>query len=234
MLKSRSTRPPGGWKFTQPESGWSLPVPDGVTFSSAVDRIITHRNQNPRFNLSTDRSTVEAELDNFTCARLKHDPSWCIAGQAASFTIPPLSRRQPVGAGASAVTAASKFLSNTFVGIKTWISFFGDGKPVAKEVANKRASACLSGNDGKMCPFHVKGDIFQRFNKAAATEIMGIMGALKDLDMHSERESELGVCDLCDCPMSAKIWAPLPIIKKHMEKKTFDSLPEWCWIKAEG
>jgi hypothetical protein len=224
MLKSRSINPPGGWRFTQPETGWKLKP--GHPFKSAVASIIEHRRQNPRFKLSTDFATVEVELDNFTCALLRNDPKWCDGPPALSFPKPLPARPRPVVArGNAAVGNKPNFLANTSAGIKLWLEFFGSGKPETKEVAEKRASVCVT------CPQNVKGNILERFNAAAGREILAIFNALNDLDLHTSQDKELYVCHLCSCPLRSKVFAPLEMVKKHMVKETMDSLPDFCWIK---
>jgi hypothetical protein len=231
MLKTRDVYPPKGWRFTESKTGWKLPP--GHHFKSAVSQIIEHRRQNPRFNLPTDKETVGNELDAFTCALLKNDPAWCSVGAPVSFQRPPSERRQPVEANAS-VAVVSDFLRNANVGIKTWVDFFGEGKPVVKAMAEKRAGVCLSGDEGKMCPFHVKGSLLQRLGAAAGKEVLGLFKALHDLDMHTSRDKELEVCGRCDCPMRAKVWVPLPIIRKYISPEVIETLPSFCWIINEG
>ena len=228
MLKSRDVRPPGGWKLHQAETSWDLKP--GYCFNDAVSAIIKHRNDNPRFNLSTDREVVAVELDNYTCALLKNNSQWCVAGSALSFP-KPLPSKQRAGEGKGAVAGGSSFLKNASVGIKVWIDFFGDGKPVEKAIAEKRAATCLAGDDGKMCPYHEEGSLMQRLTAAAGKELLAIKNALNDLDMHSSRDRELKNCTKCDCPLVAKIWVPMPIIKKHMSPETVESLPSFCWIR---
>lgn len=222
MLKTRDVYPPKGWRFTESKTGWKLPP--GHHFKSAVSQIIEHRRQNPRFNLPTDKETVGNELDAFTCALLKNDPAWCSDGDPVSFQRPPLERRQPVGGNASAA-GATKFFANTGAGIKLWIQFFGDGRPVEKEVAEKRASVCVT------CPQNVKGSILERFNAAAGKEILAIFNALNDLDLNTSQDKDLYVCHLCSCPLRSKVFAPIDMVKKHMVKETMDSLPDYCWIR---
>ena len=231
MLISHDRHPPGGWKFRQPEMDWELSP--GHSFKDAVSAIIAKRSANPRFNLTTDRGAVANELDAYTCALLKHNPAFCVSGDPPSFRQPLPAKRQPAVGKGGAAGGKTSFLQNANVGIKVWVDFFGDGRPVEKEVAEKRAATCLSGDDGKMCPYHEDGNLLQRLTAAAGKELLAIKNALHDLDMHSSRDRELKNCTKCDCPMVAKIWVPLPIIKKHMSGDTVESLTPFCWIRNE-
>jgi len=244
MLKSRTTWPPGGFRFRDAKTG--LVLTGVLDFKSSVYKIIEARKANPRFGLSTDYDAVANELDAYCCRNLRipNDPNYCTQdGGGANFrkglpgsALPAVPARQ-----AGNVAAASKFVRNAKVGIKTYLEWFGDGKPESIEVAEARAAVCLKnrglkkpdGTDIPGCPFNQKGGLLERFTKAAATEIMGIMGVLKDLNLHTSREAELHVCELCDCPMAAKQFAPIGIIRKHMRNETMESLPDYCWIKAE-
>jgi hypothetical protein len=32
------------------------------------------------------------------------------------------------------------------------------------------------------------------------------------------------------CPLKLKVWAPLPLIKKHLSQEVKNDLPAHCWI----
>lgn len=225
MLKSRSKYPPGGWRFREPAMNWILP--SGLGFKQAVEAITNKRKQNPRFKLPTDSVTVEAELDSFTCALLKNDPYYCDGPEATSFPKPLPVKQQPVGGRESAVGGGISFLQNVNVGIKVWRDWFGSGKPAEKSLAEKRAAVCSK------CEFNVKGNFFERFSAAAGKELLAILNTLNDLDLHTSLDSELNVCEICDCALRAKVWCPLDVFAPHMSKETLDALPSWCWIVGE-
>lgn len=223
MLISRRTFPPGGYQYFQPQTGWS--ARPGATFDEVVRELIHHRMANPRFNLSTDFDTVANELDEFTCIRLAFNPNYCTHGNAPPFlSVPP---PQPQSAGHQSENAAAgvkKYARNTAAGIGLYLEWFGTGKPVNKEEAEKRAALCVQ------CPKHVKGNFMQRFNQLAATEIMTVFGILNDLELHTSKDSQLALCDPCDCPVKAKVWSPLDIILKHLRPEAKAGLWEKCWM----
>lgn len=231
MLKSRSTWPPGGWKFTQPETGWSLPP--GLGFMQSVDTIIAHRSRNPRFSLSLDRSVVADELDAYTCALLKNDPNWCSETQPRSFIQTPPMPRRVAGEKQQApirksVAGVSKFINNAGAGIKVWIDWFGNGKLVDKNVADQRALICLK------CPENQKGDLMERFGAAVGMEILEIFTSLNALNTHTGFDDRLHICNICSCPLKAKVWCPLPVAKKYMDDEMMKKLPDFCWLRAEA
>lgn len=225
MLKSRTMWPPGGWQYFEPATGWKAPV--GLTFQQVVARIIQHRLANKQHRLSTDPDVVAQQLDDFTCARLNDNPSWCAnLTVPPSFTVPLPSRSLRAGAGD--VAGGARFLKNAGAGIKIWIDWFGEGKPVDKTLAENRAGICAT------CPQNdQKKGVFAWFTGKAVAEIKAIFSALNDLNMHTSQDDKLKVCKACDCPLKAKVWAPLHIVKKHITVEASSRLDERCWILHE-
>ena len=202
-------------------------MPTGYTFQDAVSAIIKHRNDNPRFNLTTDPVAVAEELDNYNCAVLKNNPAWCEGVSPMSFRRPSPVRRLPVGGNIGAAGGRTSFFQNVNVGIKVWRDWFGDGKPVEKALAEKRAAVCVK------CDRNIKGNILERFSAAAGKEILAVFNSLHDLDLHTSLDKELNVCSVCDCALKAKVWCPVDVFAPHMKKETIDALPSWCWISGE-
>lgn len=215
--------PPGGWKYLEAATGWR--APEGLTFDQTVQAIIQHRMANRQYRLATDPELVAQQLDDYTCARLKNSPSWCSTDTPESFTVPLPKRSQHVEAGG--VAGGVRHLANTGAGIKLWIDWFGEGKPVDKTTAEKRAKICSE------CPKNAKMDIWQWFTGVAAKELKAIFSVLHDLDLRTSRDETLRVCKACDCPLKAKVWAPIHIIKKHLSQETQAKLVENCWIRNE-
>src|SRR5512139_2803045 len=139
MLKSRRKHPPGGWKFTQPQTGW-MSTP-GLDFETVVESIIKHRLANPRFDLATDFQVVANELDAYTCARLNNNPSYCVAGDASKKAQSP-SVVARLRSGAESVAGAGR---NVVVGIGVLLDWLGSGgAAVAPALAESRAAICAT------------------------------------------------------------------------------------------
>lgn len=66
-LLTRHKRPPGGWYFTEEETGWTASASNGARL---VDLIIDHRKAN-NIGKPKDTATVWEELEAFTCNRLR-------------------------------------------------------------------------------------------------------------------------------------------------------------------
>lgn len=220
MLKSRNHFPPGGFIFRQPQTGWE--APRHLSFDATVKEIIRHRINNPQHKLPVDRATVEAELENFTIARLKARPGWEAYLTDGEPTVPkslPLRDR-----AARVVAGAKKYVTNTVAGASLWAKFFGDGEPVSKDVAERRAAICIA------CPYHLRGNFAQRFNSVVGRELQAIFGKLKEVNMTTAYDESLTVCDICDCPMRAKVWIPIDRIESDLKEETKAKLPKHCWI----
>jgi len=91
-------------------------------------------------------------------------------------------------------------------------------KMVSQEEANKRAAIC------KLCPHNVFPDKGP-FVKWADHIAEASTGGRKALDHNS-----LGNCELCTCPLRAKVWAIEPFGNSVEVDK---SLPHFCWQKGK-
>ena len=208
-----------------------------TTLDASVEALRKVREDNHgRFpELSLDPEAIKSEIINFICIKLGNDPEWCIGPPVGS--IPKafrLSLLRPAAsvnvAGVSKPMSAPKpgFISNATAGIGLYLEWFGEGRPVDQLTAESRAATCIG------CPKHVKGNILQRFNDFAAKEIMAVFGILNDFNLKTSRDDQLAICDACDCPMKAKVWSPIEIIKKHIRPEAEAALWDQCWIRKEA
>jgi hypothetical protein len=225
VLRSRHSFPPNGFTFYQAETGWEAPA--WQSFDVVVQNIIQHRKANPRFNLSTDPNIVAQELDAYNTERLKRMPGgneYLLhdGGAPPNFPIPRRQSQSPGGRVAAALVKAR----NALAGIGLWMDWFGDS-PVASSTATQRASVCVR------CPQNIRGDVFQKFNAKSGEELLKIFTSLKDQELSTPYDEQLGVCAVCDCPMKAKVWAPIEIITKHLRPEVRPGLWGECWIISE-
>lgn len=227
QMKSRNAHPPGGWMFYQAETGWS--APEWLSFDATVANVIAHRQANAgRFpQLSTDFFTVQAEVDAYNAERMKTIPggmSFVQEGDSSppGFPMPHL-RRQQVGRNVAGVV---EHVKNAVAGIGLWMEFFGED-PVQASLAESRASVCLA------CPLNIQGDVFQKFDAATGKGLLEIFAAMKRQNMQTTFDSRLGVCGACDCPLKAKVWAPIDLIAKHLRPEAKEKLWAECWMRKE-
>jgi hypothetical protein len=206
MLKSRQSFPPGGFIFIQPQTGWQSP--SGATFRQTVEEIIKHRRANPRFALETDYSSVERELDAYTCARLhgiRGEEKYVQPdNESKKAMAPQLSNRQgPVAAVAG-------------------------GEPVAHALAAQRAAVCVA------CPKNRASVSWMEWAKdKVAARIKDQLEVKAEMRLTTPYDNKLGTCSACLCVLELKCWTPVDVIRRHMSKQTESDLAPQCWVRTE-
>lgn len=212
------TIPPGGWQFTQPQTGYRLPTPISSTFDQSCSLILKHRLANPaitrQHNLSTDLDVIGHELMTFTKRRLK------ITDDASPKPVAPASIAQRVGAVAAVVRSIG-------VGAGNLLAWSDNGKVVPREVAEARAAVCVT------CPRNGKGDWRKIFTGPAVSIIQNQLATKNSMQLATSKDEQLKVCEACWCPLSLKVWAPLEYALRKMSQDTKDRLVENCWMKTE-
>ena len=110
------------------------------------------------------------------------------------------------------------------VGIDTLIEWFGRAcATVDNDVAEKRAETCAPCPNNKMVGWQLT---FGRY----AQVIMGIRAWLRHKGKITKLDGQLGVCDVCSCPMRVKVWVPIDVIRNNMDADTVKKLHPKCWI----
>lgn len=233
-LKSRMNCPPNGFLHTERSTGWKswVAVPHSQwSFETCVQAVIQHRLANPdntkKLGLATDINSVREEVDQENALRTLAIQGGEIYVQTDAGLSPKI---QALRSGQeNAAGGLRKYAENTIAGAQIWAEWFGEGgSPVPIEKAEARASVCVG------CPKHVPGDFKQRWNDLMAKEIMTVLSMMKDLNLHTKYDQELKICDACDCPMKAKIWAPIHLIRKHLSDTVRSTLWDNCWIPKEN
>lgn len=221
MLKSRNIFPPGGFKFHQAQTGWD--APGGIGFNATVAAIIQHRKANPRFNLPTDRVTVETELESVTEARIRSMPgasTYLVDGVVGEIPkpLPPRPRAVAPAAGA-----------NVKAGIGLLVEWIGeDLKPVSIEMATRRASVCAG------CPLNQKPSLVQRAYGAVADGLHKLMEAKAEMKLRTPHDAALHTCSACDCKLDLKVFVPIKHVMAHTSDTVRGKLYDGCWILAES
>lgn len=199
----------------------------GLTFSEVAIRILRHRRSNPRYanEWSTDLETIERELDEYNCLRLKNDKNYC-TGAPPNFQkesgSPNPSFHQSRGAKVAADAA------ELAVGAMTIADWLGSGgNPVSRELAESRAAICVG------CKFNSKGDWKRFFTIGTSRAITSLMSLAKGRKIETSHDGELKVCEICSCPMRLKCHVPIEHIKSELPDETLKAFPEWCWQKKE-
>ena len=228
-MLSRNKFPPHGWQVLIPEAGMKKPFEGSFTEASRFLHAFVTRNPAlaHRLHLPMTIQGCEDWVDTYTAQRcLKH--GWVnmvnltsVPGGHALAEAQKKTAWESVAAGTSRVGAAAA----------AYAEMFGGTGPVPKPLAEQRAAVCEN------CPKNDKATgLLAHFTQTAAQEVMGILGALKDLDLRTSNANRLGTCKVCHCPMAAKVFAPLAVILKHMPAEDqADLQPEnpRCWILTE-
>lgn len=127
--------------------------------------------------------------------------------------------------------------------VKSWSSgarilsdWLGSGSVVVdKELAQKRATACLSGDTdkhGKPCPcrYNQKGGLLE---KSVAWAIHEQVSLKNDLELRLDGEKGLHECTRCRCQLKLKCWVPMDKLRKEETPEEKSNWPSWCWMRNE-
>lgn len=226
-LRNRLNSPINGFKFIEPKSGAHF---SSWGFDDMVRHVILHRQHNPRFNLPTDRVTVENEVDEYNAMRMVSIPG------AESFIVfddspfPKFSAPHRPGLLASAVGGVKKLLAGGSV-LLEWLGEGGVAVPAEQSAA--RARVCTNRPDGQPCPKNGKGDWTALFTQEASERIRRQLSIRNDMKLTTPDDDKLGVCDACLCPLKLKVHTPLEKILKHTSAKVRAELDPGCWVLAE-
>ena len=232
-LKSRMNCPPNGFLHLEKSTGWQshIAVPHSQwNFETCAQAVLQHRLANPQIvkdnKLSTDINTIRDEVDEENAIRALAFRGGDIYVQTDAAISPKILAHR--SGRESAAGGLKKYVRNTLDGAAVWAEWFGAGaNPVPISQAESRAGVCIK------CPHHVEGNFKQRWNETMATEILSVLAMLKDMSFTTRFDKELKICDVCDCPMVAKIWTPINHIKNHLKKDVLSNLWSECWITKE-
>jgi hypothetical protein len=97
--------------------------------------------------------------------------------------------------------------------------FFGLANMVDQSTASARSAIC------KGCKYNVFPDkgAFISWSDELAEQATG--------GRKSEHHNELGNCDVCSCPLRAKVFSKGPF---HLTKEQYEDLPDFCWQRREA
>jgi hypothetical protein len=200
-----------------PEAGQKKPF--SGSFTEAVKFEFNFRTKNPEItkknNWSLNIADIENDVDAYNAQRM-------VAGGFLNFVdlegqSPPYvggSSRGNVGVVAAAVSGLAVYRE----------LFSNQSVPVARDEAERRAAICAA------CPQNAKGGLREFFVEAVAKGITELYGIMKDLELTTSRDKELGTCKACACPTRAKCWVALETINKHMKPAVKAKLDVGCWI----
>lgn len=192
---------------TTPRDGWSYTEPcTGKKFWHTSIKVLTGMVWNHRMSLPD----LQMDVDGGWQDRLLHDI--CLQNEHLVCDDTEDKGRW-VGMG------------NVWRFIETMTSWvMRGGGFVTQEEAERRATICSSGMDGKPCKHneHINGCMGCKGIGSALGKILNGRTTSKD--------QELNVCTACGgCALKAKVWFPREVISVDESK-----LPSWCWEKTQN
>lgn len=111
--------------------------------------------------------------------------------------------------------------------------WFGEGgKPVAQEVAQRRADVCLK------CPFNDPSeDADAIFRQGASLAIRKILELKRSQQLRVNEEGKLYLCAACKCVLKLKVFVPIKFVLETTNTKRLAELCAEkgvsCWILEE-
>lgn len=225
-IQNPTVLPPGGWPYTQPETGWR--VPDAMSsFSNVVSAIVEHRRGNRL--PGADVETASIDLHSYTCTRLGNDPTYCADGIVVSSG--PAQKKTLFGAIGAVGAGLFQTVKHAPAGISIIGEWLGDGaNPVAQNLAQARSDICTGRLTGNKCP---KNETGWSFPMAVVQRFHEWIEQKKKLNLKVEGEDNLHTCSGCTCNLPLKVWIPFHHINKHTSDATFQKLDPRCWMLKE-
>lgn len=214
-LKNRQQSIPGGFDWTQPETGWST---RSDVFTTTRDAIIAHRMANPRHKLRTDPEYVEFEMEQRYVARLKSmsgGDQWLVP-ESVEASPPVFQRPRSRAGGVVAPVSTAK------AGIGMLVDLFGPAlKAVAPDLSEKRAGICVT------CPQNQEGGLLAH---AGGEALKTLLQAKSDMKLSTTHDEQLKECLACSCNLRLKVHVRLDYILERTSPEVMARLDKRCWI----
>lgn len=227
-LKSRTRWVPGGFQVLIPQAGMKKPF--SGSFSDAVRFLYSFRSKNhalvEKHGWSLDISDIERDVELYNAQRMVAAGYLNFVELEGEAAVQKKILQEPIGKTGRLFQNVGNAVGKVKTALAIYRDLFGpEGKVVAKEEAERRASIC------SVCPRNdLAGGLTKYFLKEAASEIMMVAGMLKKRNVSTSLDDKLGVCQICLCPLGAKIHVESEILKKHIKSDEIAKLPSNCWI----
>jgi len=231
-LKSRVNFPPGGFQVIIPATNQKEPF--SGSFEAAVEFVMRVRRANPGLSKQNGWKLDRGEVEDYVEAQnVKRLLSSGYTTFVNVYTAPPPPRPAQKKSQDAPFAAVGRVLSGAVL-LADWV---GHGAQVVSEsLANTRANICAD------CPKNTHNDpgnrgfwetIQDRLTTRAAAQIRRIVQLKNEMKLKTVRESELGVCSACDCPLPLKVWTPAKYILNVIPDEVFNQLAPGCWVRAD-
>lgn len=226
-LKDRTRQIPNGLRMYLPEAKWksgSYP-----SFSALCGEVWKVVRANPglaaQHKWPATREGVEEWVDQFNatiCAQM----GWSdyIITDAAPVIPKAPAPTQATQNALAAAAAKARLLVGGAKALKGWLD---SGEPaVDSDTSAERARIC------SQCVHNTEGDWTAWFTRPVSELIKRDIEKLSQRKLTTERDAELGVCDVCFCPLKLKVHTPIAWITKELPTNILEKLkgvPN-CWV----
>jgi hypothetical protein len=126
----------------------------------------------------------------------------------------------------SCIVTTIEEIKRTPDGAKAIAELFGDGVPVARDLAEHRAFIC------EYCPYNVSAGWWNKTVSKIAEAIKAMLEVKHRLDLKTSNEDALKMCKVCGCAVPLIVWSPLALLRKRMKPGELASYPEACWKRT--
>jgi hypothetical protein len=116
-------------------------------------------------------------------------------------------------------------IKRTPEGLQAIREMFGEGVPVSKALAERRAFIC------QYCPENVSAGWWHKVKHKIADAIKHMLEIKHQLDLHTSNEESLKMCRICGCATPLIVWSPLSVLRNHMKPGELEKYPHACWKK---
>lgn len=223
-LKSRVHQCVGGFQFVQPEIRWeSLKVLGrSPSWERLVNALIEARRANPhhlaKHHWSLDPAVVADEVDAYNAQRM-------VELGHTKYLMGERGERAPKSLPLNRLTSRA---GNVAAGSEVLVEWLASGaEAVPANRSGQRAETCIS------CPANQTGDLMSFFTRPVSEAIRMALNLKRDWQLKTEVDDQLGVCEICDCPLKLKVHLPIEKIKDRIPDSVRSRLPANCWIVRE-
>ena len=225
-LRNPRIVPPGGWIYTQKETGWKLTSMNPI--SEAVSMLVNHRIDNhlPR----ATNAEAQGDIEDATCERLGYDTNYCVSSVKKNSS--PIIRL--FKSSAAHVHHAVKTIGERSEASGALFDWLGKGgTPVNSSLAQNRADVCTGRLSGNRCPYNKPG--FKPI-ESVAEFVRRQIEKKHELNLSVEAEQNLETCDQCWCHLPLKVWCPIDHMKENTPQPMLEKIKSnapYCWIPKE-
>lgn len=222
-LKDKNRQIPNGYQYRQPEIPNWQPKARFESFNAIVRQVVDLRRANPflatQHGWRMDEAGVADDVEQYN-VRLCEQMGWTqylIGGDGSPLPKTHFNPQNLTGSVQQVAAGAGVLVD--------WIT--SGAEAVSPSLAHGRAGVCVQ------CPMNQTGDLLRFFTKPVSEAVRKLLSRRMEWKLETDYDRDLGVCQVCNCPMKLKIWMPIAKIRSALKPETVAQLPGNCWIPKE-